>query len=259
MKIATPISHLFKEHDTAKKIIALSDCLECRDDAIDSMLSNQEVFHCELQPIHEFGIEQYKYIEKIARKKTDLKLISFHSAACCSHAIVEGNVYKTGGEIYSKKQMIENAKKNFTEIKSIFNNKIKIAVENNNYFSTPAYNHVTEPEFLKRVVIENDIEFLLDIAHAEITAINKDIDFDEYLNRLPLNKLIQVHLCRYGFTQKKMAYDAHDLPDQDEWNTLEKLALKYPSLKYMTIEYYKDKEKLLAVLSEARKLINGLS
>ena len=67
--IATPISDLFLKKDNADLISNYSDCLECRDHSILSTLPKQELFHCELQPIHEFGNKEIKYLEKIKLMK----------------------------------------------------------------------------------------------------------------------------------------------------------------------------------------------
>ena len=53
-KIATPISDLFINKEEADLILKNSDCLECRDHTFNSNYKSQELFHCELQPIHHF-------------------------------------------------------------------------------------------------------------------------------------------------------------------------------------------------------------
>lgn len=71
-KLATPISHLFSNDENVQKIIKASDCLECRDRSIDQTYSNQEVFHCDLQPIHYMGTDELKYLQKIKKIKRTL-------------------------------------------------------------------------------------------------------------------------------------------------------------------------------------------
>lgn len=259
MKIATPISHLFDNYFVANQIIEHTDCLECRDASIDAEFNHQNVFHCELQPIHDLRKKDYEHLEYIAQKKPDLKLITFHAASCCSHPILDGHIFQFGGDKYTVNDMYENARRNFSIIKNIFGNKVKIALENNNYYPTPAYEYITDPLFLHTVVMDNDIHFLLDIAHAQITAYNKTISFDDYLNHLPLERIIQVHLCQYGIDNNKTAYDNHETPDETCFQILEYLARNYPSLRYITIEYYKDVNKLLQALIEVRNRIDGLS
>ncbi|MCP3930794.1 MAG: DUF692 family protein [Bacteroidetes bacterium] len=258
VRIASPISHLFRDPKVAETIIELSDCLECRDSSINVEFNKQELFHCELQPIHKFTIEDFKYLEKIATQKPELKLISFHAATSCSNPILDGHMFQAGGDNYTKKNMLDNSKKNFSEIKKIFGSNVKVVIENNNYYPTEAYNLITDSDFLQEVVMENDIEFLLDIAHAEVTAFNKTIPFEEYLYSLPLNRIIQIHICQFGLTPDMKAYDAHDVPNEKSWHTMESIMIKYSNVKYITLEYYKNATILLQTLKYLRKRIDGI-
>ena len=113
IKIATPISHLFDNSSTARQIIEHSDCLECRDNTINATLDNQELFHCNLQPIHVFDKKDFQYLERIAIEKSELKLVTFHAASSCNKPFMKEGIFQTGGDEYSKKDMIENSKKKF--------------------------------------------------------------------------------------------------------------------------------------------------
>ena len=77
IKLATPISHLFENGDLKKRIIEHSDCLECRDRTFNSDAENQELFHCELQPIHDWTNEEFEYLEKIKKTKESKSLLLF--------------------------------------------------------------------------------------------------------------------------------------------------------------------------------------
>ena len=77
MLIATPISNLFEKENVAALLINYSDCLECRDHNIDKEFAGRELFHCELQPIHNISDDEFKYLEKIKRSLKELKLISY--------------------------------------------------------------------------------------------------------------------------------------------------------------------------------------
>ncbi|WP_169704074.1 hypothetical protein, partial [Candidatus Kuenenia stuttgartiensis] len=120
IKIATPISHLFENEDRAKRIINYSNCLECRDISINSTIANQEVFHSELQPIHEFTKINFNYLKYIRSVKHDLKLITFHVASCCNKPYLDNKMFRMGGKEYTEKEMLKNAKQNFSIIKEIF-------------------------------------------------------------------------------------------------------------------------------------------
>lgn len=256
LKIATPISHLFENKDYSKIIIDYSDCLECRDRSIESHEKQQELFHCELQPIHKWANKEFEYLQTIKNTKEDLKLITFHMASSCDNPIIKNNMFELGGNEYSEEELLINAKYNFEKIKKIFGDDIIIAVENNNYYPTYAYKYITDTYFISKVVYDNDINFLFDIAHAKVTCYNQNINFEKYKEQLPLDKMIQIHICSYDIdTAKNMAFDAHNYPDDDELAEVKKLISNYKDVKYLTVEYYRDIENLEKSLKKIKEII----
>ena len=254
IKIATPISNLIV-NKLNPEIISFSDCLETRDASINCDYSKQELFHCELQPIHVFNDLQINYLKEIKLTKPDLKLISFHLASCYENPkVIIGKFFPNGKKI-SEKKLIDNAKKNFVIIKKLFGEKIRIAVENNNHFNTEAYDFITKPDFIFKIVKDNKINFLLDIAHAKISAYNLKINFSNYLNKLPLNELIQIHIAKPGFDDSNEIYDKHDLPNEKDLTEVIALTKKYPTVEYLTVEYYKNADNLLQILKQLKIMI----
>jgi uncharacterized protein (UPF0276 family) len=257
-RIATPVSQLFDNSTAALEIISESDCLECRDASVSAAFSAQVVFHCDIQPIHELSKEDFFYLEKIAEAKMDLKLVSFHAASSCNKPYIDGYMFRPEGTRYSRGQMLRSARANFLRIKAIFGREIKIALENNNYYPTEAYQFVTDTEFIREIVYENDISFLFDVAHARITAHNKKLVYEDYRNRLPLDKMVQIHLCRFSVDENGLAYDAHTPPGEEEWQEVRSLIPAYPGVEYLTIEFYRDKNKLIKSLKKAKEIKNEL-
>ena len=256
IKLATPISHLFENKDYSKIIIDNSDCLECRDRSIESLEKRQELFHCELQPIHQWDNKEFEYLQKIKNTKKNLTLITFHMASSCDNPIIKNNMFELGGNEYSKEELLQNSKYNFDKIKKIFGKDIVIAVENNNYYPTDAYKYITDASFIAQIVCDNNINFLFDVAHAKVTCYNKNINFEKYKEQLPLDKMIQIHICSYHIDKEiNMAFDAHNYPDKDELLEVNRLILSYKNVKYLTVEYYRDIENLEKSLKEVRKLI----
>ena len=261
IKIATPISHFFKSSEYSKQLNELSDCLECRDSTIENDSPNQELFHCELQPIHELKDEDFRYLESIKTSKKDLKLITFHLATSCSkpsidYSKLKSGVFQRGGYSYERKEMLGNAKKNFSVIKKIFGNEIKIAVENNNYYPTEAYKHITDAEFINDIVIQNEIYFLFDIAHAKLTVYNKKLLWEEYKAKLPLKRIIQLHICSHDIDSvSNLAFDAHNYPDKFEMQEVRNLILNYSQIQYLTVEYYREINGLVKSIKSIKKLL----
>lgn len=255
IKIATPISHLFENDIFGSQIIELSDCLECRDHSVDNGFSRQELFHSDLQVIHRFSNEDFNYLKEIKSNKKDLKLISFHLASCYENPLIRKGIFYPQGDKLSITEMKNNAAENIKQIKDIFGDQIHISVENNNGYKTEAYDYVTEADFIHSIVEENNINFLFDISHAKISAINKGVNDDVYISNLPLNRVNQIHISKEDFNSKGEVFDAHELPSDEETKEIIKFIKKYKTLKYITVEYYKDPFTLLNYLRRLKEII----
>lgn len=259
LKIATPISHLFEDPRHAQYIIDNSDCLECRDRSLNVSLPGQEVFHCDIQPIHKLAKDNFYYLENIARLKPDLKLITFHAATSCDKPYIKGHMFRLGGVQYSKEEMLQNARENISQIKALFGSQVSVGIENNNYYPTEAYRWITDADFIRQIVYENDICFLFDLAHARVTAHNKKLNYEDYKCGLPLDRMVQVHICLHVINENNIAHDEHDLPGKEEWEELKRLISAGCNVRYLTIEYYKNTNKLIKSLKMVRGIINELS
>ena len=104
-------------------------------------------------------------------------------------------------------------------------------------------------------ILEVEIFFLLDLAHAQITSYNKKIKLKKYLNSLPLNKAIQIHIVNYKI-KKEIAVDTHYVPTIKTYRLVSKILANYPSIQYLTIEYYRNTKILIESIKKLKKIIN---
>lgn len=255
IQLATPISHLFQNPHDAQQIASHSDCLECREKMADYSGYLQSAFHFDIELIHNWSDETRTYLKRLFREKPELELISFHAAACCDEPVLVDRVFQPGGKILSRKEMLDNARQNTNWLQNTAGSHIDIAVENNNYYPTPAYDIVTEGSFLTEIVENNKVKFLFDIAHAMVTAHNRSESFATYRSELPLEAVIQLHICKPDLSAET-GYDTHERPDQEILDQVRELVGRY-SIRFLTVEYYKDLSVLLAVLKEIRTLFTG--
>ncbi|MBI5803871.1 DUF692 family protein [Candidatus Pacearchaeota archaeon] len=247
-KIATPISHLFEDKETASEIIKISDCLECRDWAVDSDFPGQELAHLEATLIWQWSEEEKEFIKELISKKPELKLLTFHLSSCYHMPPIKERMFQPEGRLYSEEEMLRNARENTSFLRQFAKSKI-IGVENNNYLPTPAYDIVTDGDFIKKIVTENDLTFLFDIAHAKISSHNQRVSYEDYLATLPLEKAVQLHICKSGLDERGTAIDIHEAPDEDVYREVRRLTENFP-IKYLTIEYYKNPEILIKKIKE---------
>ena len=256
IQIATPISHQFEDENNAKEIISFSDCLEVRDGSVNSRWPKQHLFHSDINLTNRWSDKEHRFLEDIFILKKELKLVSLQAATCCENPVLKGWMFHVNGKVYSRREMVENAKINIDWLRSVLREGVQIAVENNNYYPTEAYNIIADSDFLTEIVDGNKICFLFDIAHAMVTAHNKQIFYDEYISALPLKRTIQIHICKPEIMDDGIAYDAHDLPDDLMYEEVSELIKKYP-VQYLTIEYYKDSKRLTEELRRYKQLIRG--
>ncbi|MDP2923624.1 MAG: DUF692 family protein [Candidatus Omnitrophota bacterium] len=255
VKLAIPISQFFNDPQFIRAVDGHDFCYEGREEASHIKGLKEFLLHFDRDIIHPWLEEDKKAISSVFLFKKDLKLVTFHMSSSYSRPKLKDNVYYPGGEEFSQQQMLDYAKKNICWLKKVTAGRdIDIAVENNNYYSTLAYRHITDADFINGLVKDNGIYFLFDISHAKVTAFNKKISYQKYKTELPMDRMIQVHVSREAFNGKGWAYDAHELPDAQMFDEVKEFTQAYPSLRYITIEYYKNRENLIQILGQYGQL-----
>ena len=86
--------------------------------------------------------------------------------------------------------------------------------------SIPEYQLSSDAELISKAIIETDTGLLLDISHARISADTLGMNEQEYIERLPLNRLHELHITgvrRYhGFLEDHFEMQPEDWPST-EW------------------------------------------
>jgi sugar phosphate isomerase/epimerase len=258
-QIATPISHQFENKNYGKEISAVSDCLEVRERSLNSELKNQHLFHIDIDLTHKWDDELRDYLKKAFDIKPNLKLITLQATRCCRGEKIVDNMFQLDGKIYDAAQMLNNSIENTKWLQKIIGDNVLIGLENNNYYPSPAYDIVADGDFITQIINNNNLFLLLDIAHAMVTAHNKKINYFQYIETLPLDKLIQLHICQPKLPVGGIARDTHNEPNHEMFLEVIRLINKYPTIKYLTIEYYRDKDILISSINKLRQLISSTS
>lgn len=168
----------------------------------------------------------------------------------------------------TEEETYEAIKQNIIDFKKAFNT--DIALENIPY--RKHYRHceyLLRPEIISKIVHENDIYFLFDISHARQSAKHFNMTLEEYVSKLPMDRVVEFHLAgmfdlpdiskeevRKQFTERQIRFikaaeerfgnrfDYHGKLTEEDYKFLEEYLPKYKStLKYVTLEYgsYNDK------------------
>jgi uncharacterized protein (UPF0276 family) len=201
------------------------------------------------------GIVQRGFIENVDLiidhlNDNDFKLFSFDLGPSAEDVEYNDYFYITKSAVIGKSQLKKRIQRDLSYIKRKF--KGIIALENLNYFPTPAYSTVCDADFIKEVIEENDVYLTLDIAHAIISANNLSINLFDYLSSLPLDRVIEVHLSAPGKKNGKWM-DCHEKPGIKEVEALDFLAERIPTKSYLVVEYYKDFISLHTIYNDLQK------
>lgn len=248
MPIITPISNLSLEKGFFKKVLKFGE-LEVRDNSNFKGYENHiTMYHSELELTQVWSEIEKDYLTNFISNFPILKGISFHMVTKYrSYKLINGIAYGNGKPL-STNSLLKNASNNVKWLKKTFPKKLFL-LENNNDLGSDAYEIVTNPSFIKKLVLDNDIHFLYDHGHAMISSFNQNVSFQEYFDKLPISRVQQVHLSEPTFTNN-IARDSHLAPSLSQIKFCVKNFGSF-ILGY-TIEFYKSLNSLEDSLEELK-------
>ena len=105
--------------------------------------------------------------------------------------------------------------KNISRVKKRINT--PLILENITYLMRFPSSEMSEAEFLTRVLEETDCGLLLDVTNLYVNSVNFDFDWREFLDGIPLERVVQLHFVGSQRTGKRLI-DAHaDRTEAEIW------------------------------------------
>jgi uncharacterized protein (UPF0276 family) len=161
--------------------------------------------------------------------------------------------------ILGKKAIYERSKLNMKLLRTAYDG--PVGLENYNFYPTGLYNQICDPDFMAEFLDKFNAGLILDLAHAAISAVNMGFDPFYYLERLPLDKVVEIHVSRPQLPTEpgKLGVDTHEYPEAREWSWLTfvlERTRKFNLKPIVLIEYYKDMEKLKECMLEMIKILD---
>ena len=95
---------------------------------------------------------------------------------------------------------------------------------------------VGDPEFIAEALTVSGTKMLLDISHAQVTAYHRGEEFSDYLARLPLDEVVEMHVSGPRMEADGLR-DRHIALNEDDYILIEALLDRLPALQMMTLEY----------------------
>ena len=262
IRLLTPTSHLFADFEHALAISRASDALELRPE-YGSQQSDSGT-----APITHAHISNFRYDlnlpwsseirdelgSLIRGAPQSLEVVTFHiSRDTEDSSLDELGRFVGSSRPMGRSHMLLNCATNSTWLRSSFPNLV-FGIENNNFYPTGAYDIATSPDFISEVCAENNLAFLFDVAHAQVTAGNQGIDLRDYVAALPLARLIQIHLSRPSIRPSGEWYDAHKCPGLLDLEIVEDLIGRSGIESYpITVEFYGSTPDLIRALDALRR------
>jgi hypothetical protein len=169
------------------------------------------------------GIDE-SYLEKLARLIESVKPPYWSEHICFTKAggIQIGHLAAlpfTNEAIDVLSRNIEKVKKRIT---------VPLVLENITYTMKFPFGEMDEAEFISQVITKNDCGLLLDVTNLYINSVNHKYDWREYLNRLPLERVVQLHFVG-GHEHKHLLIDSHSQTTPNEiWEVMEEVLKRAP-------------------------------
>ena len=132
--------------------------------------------------------------------------------------------------------------------------KVPLILENMPGLPFPGYELESNPDTIRRILYADSYNLLLDIAHARVAADIHNIDVYTYLARLPLDRVIQLHISGPCVQDGKLS-DAHEVLQDEDYKILE-WVMTQTKPEVLTLEYYRERNALSDQLKRLRSIID---
>lgn len=93
---------------------------------------------------------------------------------------------------------------------------LPIAIENVSYYADPAPPEMDEVSFLTKVAERADAKLLLDVNNVWVNAYNHGFDARAYIDRVPMERVVQIHVAGHFTRDDGMIIDTHGEAIRDE-------------------------------------------
>lgn len=113
-----------------------------------------------------------------------------------------------------------------------------------------------DPEMIAAVLEATGCSFLLDLSYAQTAASNWRLSPREYLERLPLQRIVEIHLSAPGQLEDGRQVDAHEALRERDYDLLAWL-LKRVAPQVVTLEYWKEPRALLEQVIRLKDTLSG--
>ncbi len=135
---------------------------------------------------------------------------------------------------------------------------IPVAVENQAYHRHTGHDYLVDPPFIHEVIQQTRCYLLLDLGHARVSATMRGESANDYICKLPLERVIELHVSGPGMYRGRLRDLHHPLAEAD-YELLRFTLQRCPNLQVVTLEYYGPTELLLQQLRRLKQILEDYS
>ena len=88
----------------------------------------------------------------------------------------------------------------------------RLVLENVSSYVRFAADEMTEPEFIAALLRRADCQLLLDVNNVYVSSVNHGFDARAYINTMPADRVVQLHLAGHSTGDNGLLIDTHDAP-----------------------------------------------
>lgn len=191
--------------------------------------------------------------------RTRAPWLSIHLGFGASEVFFEGRAMAGSGTL-GREELFGNVCRNVRALAAAI--PVPLILENLDYNPTGAYEHVCEPEFIAAVLEATGTGLLLDLAHARVSAARFGRPIEDYLDGLPLDRVLQLHVSGPRWHPAEGAAgilrDDHEPLLEEDYDLLEEV-LSRTEPRALTLEYGRDAAALKGQLGRLGKVLEARS
>jgi uncharacterized protein (UPF0276 family) len=132
---------------------------------------------------------------------------------------------------------------------------VDVILENTEPLPFNGYDFEVQTERITEVLGKTGCGFVLDTGHARVSAAALEMDVHDYVNRLPLDRVVQVHISGPRMRDGRLV-DAHEPMQETDYALLDfVLARTHPQV--VTLEYVREQVALREQLFRLRDVVDG--
>lgn len=150
------------------------------------------------------------------------------------------------------KYAFQMAVRNIRKLMSVI--EVPLAIENQAQYRHNGHSYLVDPVFITQLVEKTDVNLLLDIGHAGVSAAMMGLTVQAYIKRLPIERIIELHVHRPGMFRHDLR-DLHLALHQDDYDLIQDLICQLPNLRAVTLEYYGKEQDVSKQLQRLGQLL----